>query len=65
MVGDRLATVDVQAAESGEAALEAARDLAAQQAACLGAGEPCEEVVPPPALAQGAQATPEAATPAP
>jgi hypothetical protein len=44
VVGNRLATVDVQGGLSAEAALAAAIDLATQQAACLAAAGPCAAV---------------------
>jgi hypothetical protein len=50
VVGNRLATVDVQGGLSAEDALAAAIDLATQQAACLAAGGPCSSVMVPPAL---------------
>jgi hypothetical protein len=50
VVGNRLATVDVQGGLSAEAAMTAAIDLATQQAACLAAGGPCSSVMVPPAL---------------
>lgn len=65
VVGDRLVTVDVQGAASEEAALAAARDLAAQQAACLGAVGACTALVPPATLAADGSASPTDATPTP
>lgn len=61
--GSRMAAIDVQGAASAEAALAAATDLAAQQAACLAADAPCTTVVLPVELAAD-QAAPVAATPA-
>ena len=60
VVEGQLATVDVQAAASAEAAEEAALDLATQQAACLGTGDPCAAVTIPDSL-QTTDATPIAA----
>jgi hypothetical protein len=48
--GTRLVTVDVQGGLSPEAAMAAAIDLAVQQAACLGAGDPCDAVTLPPTV---------------
>jgi hypothetical protein len=60
VVGNRLVTVDVQGGISAEAALDAAIDLATQQAVCLTDGDPCGSLVPPPALSSGTSATPAA-----
>ena len=62
VVGERLATIDVQGAASAEEALAAAEDLAAQQATCLAADGACTTLVPPAALASLALA--QEATPA-
>jgi hypothetical protein len=51
VVGNRLATIDVQGGMTGAAALAAATSLAAQQAACLAPGATCDDVVLPPDLA--------------
>ena len=48
--GTRLVTVDVQGGLPPDAAMAAAIDLATQQAACLGAGAPCDSVNLPPTL---------------
>jgi len=61
--GDAFVTVDVLGAASEQAALDAATDLAAQQAACLAAGTPCQDLSVPQALETGAEATPVAAMP--
>jgi hypothetical protein len=53
VVGNQLATVDVQGGLSAEDALAAAVDLASQQVACLASGGPCAVVTVPPTL-QGA-----------
>ena len=50
VVGDRLATVDVQGGLSAEDALAAAVDLASQQAACLAGKASCGSLTPPPTL---------------
>ena len=61
VVGDQLVFVDVQGGLSGDAALDAAIDLARQQAACLTGSSPCGQVQAPAALATGMDpvATPE------
>lgn len=50
VVGNWLATVDVQGGLTAEDALTAAVDLASQQAACLAAGGSCESLTPPQTL---------------
>lgn len=50
VVGNVLATVDVQGGLSAEDALAAVVDLASQQAACLTAGGSCGSLTPPPTL---------------
>jgi hypothetical protein len=50
VVGNQLATVDVQGGLSAEDALAAAVDLAHQQASCLAAGGPCVTVTLPPSI---------------
>lgn len=50
VVGNVLATVDVQGGPSAEDALAAAVDLAGQQAACLMADDRCASLTPPPML---------------
>jgi hypothetical protein len=57
--GPKFVAVDVQGADSAEAALAAAEDLAAQQAACLSAGGPCTAVSMP-EVQVSASATPAA-----
>ncbi len=59
VVEGQLATVDVQAAPSAEAAEAAALDLAAQQATCLATDDPCDDVTIPESL-QTTDATPVA-----
>jgi hypothetical protein len=53
VAGPRLVAVDVRGADSAEAALAAAEDLAAQQAACLMADGPCSAVTAPALRAGG------------
>lgn len=61
--GEYFVTVDVQSAASERAALDAAEDLASQQAACLSAGNQCGDLTVPDALDAGAEATPVAGIP--
>ncbi|CAA9549157.1 MAG: hypothetical protein AVDCRST_MAG73-2716 [uncultured Thermomicrobiales bacterium] len=60
IVGDRLATVDVQGATSAEVAEAAALDLAGQQAECLQSDDPCGAGTIPVDLETAPSATPEA-----
>jgi len=62
VVGDWLATLDVQAAGSAEAAESAALDLATQQATCLTAGGTCAIVTSPASITptSSAEGTPAA-----
>jgi len=50
VVGNQLATVDVQGGLSADDALAAAVDLARQQAWCLASGAPCSAVTLPPSI---------------
>jgi len=61
IVGDRLATVDVQGATSAEVAEATALDLAGQQAECLQSDDPCGAGTIPADLEASPSGTPEAA----
>lgn len=63
VVGDRLATVDVQGGLTPNAAMAAAIDLATQQAGCLAASAPCASATRPSAFSGGETGTPTAMHP--